>query len=132
MISEREQIIIFHIVSTYEYIARASSERIVEILEEESSLKNGNTPIRDMPNGEIVFENVGFSYVDDTDKECLSEISLRIPSGSTFGIIGATGSGKTSLVQLIPRLYDVTEGNVEPDGIRREISDRHSLSVSST
>lgn len=93
-------------------IARASSERIVEILEEESSLKNGNTPIRDMPNGEIVFENVGFSYVDDTDKECLSEISLRIPSGSTFGIIGATGSGKTSLVQLIPRLYDVTEGNV--------------------
>ena len=93
-------------------MARASSERIIEILDEESSLRNGNTPIYDMPNGEIVFENVGFSYVDDTDKECLSEISLRIPSGSTLGIIGATGSGKTSLVQLIPRLYDVTEGNI--------------------
>ena len=93
-------------------MARSSSERIVEILDEESSLKNGNEPIYDMPNGEIKFENVGFSYVDNTDKECLSEISLHIPSGSTLGIIGATGSGKTSLVQLIPRLYDVTEGNI--------------------
>lgn len=93
-------------------MARASSERIIEILDEESSLKNGNTPIYDMPNGEIVFENVGFSYVDDKGKECLSEISLHIPSGTTLGIIGATGSGKTSLVQLIPRLYDVTEGNI--------------------
>lgn len=93
-------------------MARASSERIIEILEEESSLKNGNTPIYDMPNGEIVFESVGFSYADKTDKKCLSEISLCIPSGSTLGIIGATGSGKTSLVQLIPRLYDVTEGNI--------------------
>ena len=102
-------------------IARASSERIVEILEEESSLKNGNTPIRDMPNGEIVFENVGFSYVDDTDKECLSEISLRIPAGSTFGIIGATGSGKTSHVQLIPSLYDVTEVNVFIGGQKNEL-----------
>lgn len=93
-------------------MARASSERIIEILEEESSLKNRIAPVYDMPNGEIIFENVGFSYLNDTDKECLSNISLHIPSGSTLGIIGATGSGKTSLVQLIPRLYDVTEGNI--------------------
>ena len=89
-------------------MARASSERIIEILDEESSLKNRIAPVYDMPNGEIIFENVGFSYLNDMNKECLSNISLHIPSGSTLGIIGATGSGKTSLVQLIPRLYDVT------------------------
>lgn len=93
-------------------MARASSERIIEILDEESSLKNRIAPVYDMPNGEIIFENVGFSYLNDMNKECLSNISLHIPSGSTLGIIGATGSGKTSLVQLIPRLYDVTEGNI--------------------
>lgn len=93
-------------------MARASSERIIEILDEESSLKNGETPIYEMQNGEIIFDKVGFSYFDDKQKECLSDISLHISSGSTLGIIGSTGSGKSSLVQLIPRLYDVTEGNV--------------------
>lgn len=93
-------------------MARASAERIVEILDEESSLKNGSSPVYEISNGEIRFENVGFSYVSNAEKECLSHISLHIPSGSTLGIIGSTGSGKTSLVQLIPRLYDVTEGSV--------------------
>ena len=98
-------------------MARASSERIVEILDEESSLKNRENPVCEMKNGEIVFKNVGFSYVDDKDKECLKNISLTVKSGSTLGIIGGTGSGKTSLVQLIPRLYDVTEGSIEIGGV---------------
>lgn len=97
-------------------MARASSERIMEILEEESSLKNGEDPVHHMENGEIVFENVGFSYFGEKEKECLSDISLRIPSGSVLGIIGGTGSGKSSLVQLIPRLYDVTEGKIMISG----------------
>lgn len=98
-------------------MARASAERIVEVLEEESSLKNREDPVTQVKNGEILFENVGFSYAGQTDKECLQQISLRIPSGSTIGIIGGTGSGKSSLVQLIPRLYDATEGKVTIGGI---------------
>lgn len=97
-------------------MARASSERIIEILEEESSLKNGADPVFEMENGEIVFDHVGFSYFNDKGKECLKDITLKIPSGSTLGIIGGTGSGKSSLVQLIPRLYDTTEGNVVISG----------------
>lgn len=93
-------------------MARASAERIIEVLDEESSLENGQDPVYTMSNGEIVFDNVSFSYQGDRDKECLKEISLSIPTGSTLGIIGGTGCGKSSLVQLIPRLYDVTEGNV--------------------
>ena len=93
-------------------MARASAERIIEILDEESSLKSGEAPVYEMQNGEVIFDQVGFSYFDEKQKECLSHISLHIPSGSTLGIIGSTGSGKSSLVQLIPRLYDVTEGKV--------------------
>ncbi|MFQ6794231.1 MAG: ABC transporter ATP-binding protein [Thomasclavelia sp.] len=97
-------------------IARASAERIVEILDEESSLKNCDNPIYRLTSGDIVFDNVGFSYMNDKQKECLSHISLHIPAGSTLGIIGSTGSGKSSLVQLIPRLYDVTEGKITVGG----------------
>ncbi len=97
-------------------MARASSERIIEILDEKSSLENGDHPITEMENGEIVFDHVGFSYFDDAKKECLKNITLKIPSGSTLGIIGGTGSGKSSLVQLIPRLYDTTEGSVKVSG----------------
>lgn len=93
-------------------MARASAERIIEILEEESSLKNSDSPIYKISNGEIIFNDVSFSYFNDIQKECLSHISLRIPSGSVLGVIGSTGSGKSSLLQLIPRLYDVTEGNI--------------------
>ncbi len=92
-------------------MAGASSQRIVEILEEKSTLKNTQNPVTEVDDGTIVFENAGFSYENEPDKECLTDINLTIPSGSTLGIIGATGSGKSSMVQLIPRLYDVTEGS---------------------
>lgn len=98
-------------------ISRASAERIVEILEEESDLKNGSNPIYEVKNGEITFENVSFKYHQKSEKECLSHIDLHIKSGETIGIIGGTGSSKTSLVQLIPRLYDVTSGRVTVGGV---------------
>lgn len=98
-------------------IAGASTQRIVEILDEENTLKNKENPVTHMDDGTIVFENVGFSYVDETDKECLKHLNLTIPSGSTLGIIGGTGCGKSSMVQLIPRLYDVTEGAVTISGV---------------
>ena len=90
-----------------------AAERIVEILDEESTLHNCDNPEDKVNDGSIQFDNVSFSYIDDKEKECLKNINLNIPSGSTLGIIGGTGSGKSSLVQLIPRLYDVTEGSVK-------------------
>ena len=98
-------------------ISRASAERIVEILNEESDLKNKENPIMKVNDGSISFENVSFSYTKDKNKECLKDISLNIESGETVGIIGGTGSSKTTLVQLIPRLFDVTEGAVKVGGI---------------
>ena len=94
-----------------------SAERIVEILDEESTLHNCDNPEDKVNDGSIQFDNVSFSYIDDKEKECLKNINLIIPSGSTLGIIGGTGSGKSSLVQLIPRLYDVTEGSVKIGGV---------------
>lgn len=108
-------------------MARASAERIIEILDEESSLKNGNAPIYKMENSEIIFDNISFSYQENKDKECLKNISLTIPSGSTLGIIGGTGCGKSSLVQLIPRLYDTTEGNVYIGGVNVKAYDLFTL-----
>src|SRR5699024_926617 len=67
--------------------------------------------------GEIEFSNAAFSYQDDPEKESIRHISLKVPSGTTLGIIGGTGSGKSSLVQLIPRLYDATEGTVKVGGV---------------
>ncbi len=98
-------------------ISRASAERITEILNEESDLKNKENPIEEVPNGSIQFENVSFSYVNDENKLCLKNINLDIKSGETVGIIGGTGSSKSTLVQLIPRLYDVTTGNLKVGGI---------------
>jgi ATP-binding cassette subfamily B multidrug efflux pump len=95
-------------------MARASAERIVEILDEESTLHNCDNPEDKVNDGSI---QLSFSYIDDKEKECLKNINLIIPSGSTLGIIGGTGSGKSSLVQLIPRLYDVTEGSVKIGGV---------------
>lgn len=97
-------------------MARASSERIVELLDEKSTLQNKENPVMAVENSDIDFDHVGFSYLNRKDKECLHDITLHIPAGSTLGIIGATGSGKSSLVQLIPRLYDVTEGCVKIGG----------------
>lgn len=98
-------------------ISRASAERIVEILEEESDLKNGDHPVFKVENGSVRFEKVNFSYTKDPGKLCLFDISLDIAPGETVGIIGGTGSSKTSLVQLIPRLYDTTSGTVSIGGV---------------
>lgn len=98
-------------------MSRASGERIAEILEEEGSLKQADQPIKDVKNGNIIFENVSFKYSQMSEKECLSRINLCIESGQTIGIIGGTGSSKTSLVQLIPRLYDVSGGRVLVGGV---------------
>ncbi len=91
-------------------ITRASAERIVEVLNETPDIVNPEHPITRVPDGSIKFENVSFSYIKDKKKEVLKNINIDIKSGETIGIIGATGSGKSSLVNLIPRLYDVTEG----------------------
>ena len=93
-------------------ISKASIERIEEVLEEQPSIVNPEEPIYELKDGSIEFKNVGFSYIGNKDKECLKNINLKINSGETIGIIGGTGSGKTSLVNLIPRLYDVTEGEL--------------------
>ncbi|MGX8832992.1 ABC transporter ATP-binding protein [Amedibacillus sp. YH-ame6] len=98
-------------------MARASAERIVEILNEESALKNNEHPIYAIHNGDVDFQQVYFSYSPDKDEYCLHDISCHIDSGSTVGIIGGTGSGKSSLVQLISRLYDATSGNVKVGGM---------------
>ena len=93
-------------------ISKSSAERIVEVLEEKSDITNPDNAIKEVKDGSIKFDNVSFSYVKDKKKECLKNINLDIKSGETIGIIGGTGSGKSSLVNLIPRLYDVTEGNL--------------------
>jgi ATP-binding cassette subfamily B protein len=98
-------------------MSRASAERVTEILEEESSLKNPAQPVTEVKDGSITFENVSFSYAGRTDKCCLRHINLTIPSGATVGILGGTGSAKSSLVQLIPRLYDTTEGTLKVGGL---------------
>ena len=98
-------------------MAWESGQRIVEVLEEEPDLKNKENPIYEVKNGKIEFENVGFSYVKDKKKEVLKKINLTINSGETVGIIGGTGDGKSSLVNLIPRLYDATNGEVKVGGI---------------
>ena len=93
-------------------ISRASANRIVEVLDEVPDITNPKSPITRVPDGSISFKNVSFSYVKSKDKEVLTNINLDIKSGETVGIIGGTGSGKSSLVNLIPRLYDVTEGDI--------------------
>ena len=98
-------------------ISRASIERIVEVLEEEPSIKDKKDPIYEVKDGSIDFDKVSFSYVGKKEKECLKNINLHIKSGETIGIIGGTGSGKSSLVNLIPRLYDVTEGSLKVGGV---------------
>lgn len=97
-------------------MAKSSADRIVEVLDEKSSLTNCDNPVYEVKDGSIEFENVSFSYSNDLDKEVLKNIDLTIKSGETIGIIGGTGSSKTSLVQLIPRLYDTTEGIVRVGG----------------
>ncbi|MBQ7792559.1 MAG: ABC transporter ATP-binding protein, partial [Clostridia bacterium] len=98
-------------------ISKAAAERTVEILDETSDIVNGENPVLTVKNGEIIFKDVNFSYAGDNEKLCLTDIDLHIKSGETVGILGGTGSSKTTLVQLIPRLYDVTEGEVLVGGV---------------
>lgn len=108
-------------------MSKASAQRIVEILNEEPDLKNKKNPIQEVKNGDIEFQNVGFSYVGKKNKEVLKNINLKIKSGETVGIIGGTGDGKSSLINLIPRLYDVSEGKVLVGGVNVKDYDLKSL-----
>ena len=100
-------------------ISRSSAERIVEVLEEEPALKNKKKNVKNVKDGSIEFKDVFFRYSDEEDKEnyALENINLKIKSGETIGIIGGTGSSKSTLVQLIPRLYDVTSGSIKVGGV---------------
>ena len=93
-------------------ISRESAERICEVLNEESDLKNNEHPVFEIPDGSVKFEHVTFRYSEKADKNVLDDICLEIKSGETIGILGGTGSSKSTLVQMIPRLYDATEGSV--------------------
>ena len=98
-------------------MSRASVERIFEVLDEKTHLKNQEKPVFEVPNGSIEFEDVDFSYSNDKNKLVLEKVNISINEGETIGIIGGTGSAKSSLVQLIPRLYDATSGTVKVGGI---------------
>lgn len=100
-------------------MAQSSAERIIEVIDEEPTIKNKENAIKEVKDASIEFENVTFAYSDEEEegKNALENINLKIKSGETIGIIGGTGSSKSSLVQLIPRLYDVTKGKVKVGGI---------------
>ena len=98
-------------------ISAESAERIVEVFEEKPSLANPENPVYAVKDGSVTFENVGFKYAKAAERYALSDINLEIKSGETVGILGGTGSSKTSLIQLISRLYDVTEGAVKVGGV---------------
>lgn len=98
-------------------IAQSSGRRVVEVLNEESTIENCASPIQKVQDGSISFQHVDFAYDDKLEDSVLHDIDLTIPSGSTVGIIGGTGSSKTSFVSLIPRLYDVTKGSVKVGGV---------------
>lgn len=98
-------------------MSSASIKRIYEVLSEESTLKNPESPVYEVADGSIDFDRVAFKYSADAKENVLSDIDLHIPSGATVGILGSTGSAKTSLIQLISRLYDVTEGSVKVGGV---------------
>ncbi len=97
-------------------MASASAKRIAEVLDTETDLKNPASPLREVPNGAVDFDHVSFKYSAKAERNALDDIDLHIPSGATVGILGSTGSSKTSLIQLISRLYDATEGSVRVGG----------------
>ena len=97
-------------------MAAASAKRIAEVLDTETDLKDPASPLREVPNGAVDFDHVSFKYSAKAERNALDDIDLHIPSGATVGVIGSTGSSKTSLIQLISRLYDATEGSVRVGG----------------
>lgn len=98
-------------------ISQASAERICQVLNEESTVTNPANPVKEVKNGDIDFDHVTFRYSATSEKPVLDDIDLKIHSGMTIGIVGGTGSAKSSLVQLVPRLYDVTEGSLKVGGV---------------
>lgn len=108
-------------------LSKGSIERISEVLEEKTTLPKPINAVSEISDGSIDFENVDFSYSSKADTTVLSNINLHIASGETVGIIGSTGAGKTSLVSLIPRLYDVTCGNVKVGGVNVKDYDLNTL-----
>lgn len=98
-------------------MASESSKRIMEVLQEEGTIKNPKNPVYEVKDGSVDFENVNFKYVETAEKMALSNIDLHIRSGETIGVIGGTGSSKSSLIQLISRLYDATEGSIKVGGV---------------
>ncbi len=98
-------------------MSAASAARIAEVLNEKSTIENPDNPVTEVADGSIIFKGVNFSYSANSEKRALSDINLYIDSGETVGIIGGTGAGKTSLIQLISRLYDVSDGQVMVGGV---------------
>ena len=105
----------------------ASARRVAEVINEKPDLADPESPVTEVPDGSIVFDHVDFSYKKDSAEPVLKDINLTISSGETIGIIGGTGSAKSSLVNLISRLYDVTEGSVKVGGI--DVRDYHMESL---
>ena len=108
-------------------ISSASIERVREVLEEEPNIKNCSKPIYKVQDGSIEFDNVSFKYKEDAKNRVLKDINVKINSGEMIGLIGGTGSGKSSLVNLIPRLYDVSGGEIKVGGINVKNYDIRSL-----
>lgn len=98
-------------------MSKASAKRIVEVLDTKSDITNPASPVTSVKDGSVEFDNVDFVYARNADKKCLDDVNIKIRSGETVGILGATGSSKTTLVQLIPRLYDTTSGTVKVGGV---------------
>ena len=105
----------------------AAAKRVAEVLEEKSDINNPENPIYEVPNGSVEFKHVNFSYRKGSKEFVLKDINLIINSGEVIGVMGGTGSAKTSLVNLISRLYDVTEGEVLVGGINVKDYDMETL-----
>ncbi len=110
-------LIMFSGVFVMAIVASPSVKRVVEVLEEVPDIKDGKNPLTELNNADIEFKDVSFSYLKRDDKLCLENINLKIKQGEKIGILGSTGSSKTSLVNLLPRLYDVQSGSIEIGGI---------------
>ena len=108
-------------------MSRASAQRIVEVLDETSDIVSPSLPVTEIADGSIDFDHVDFSYASRSERATLSDIDLHIPSGAVVGILGGTGSGKSTLVQLIPRLYDASAGMVKVGGVDTKAYDLTAL-----
>lgn len=108
-------------------MSMAAVKRVAEVLNEESDINNPENPVYEVPDGSVEFRHMNFSYKKDSDEFVLKDINIKIESGETIGIMGGTGSAKTSLVNLISRLYDATEGEVLVGGINVKDYDMETL-----